>query len=299
VDDDGLGGKPCGARWFSCWLRARREALGLDRRRTASAGRRGARPLTVTLLADLEIGDRFPSLAVLPALASALRVPPWTLAERVRVAPLLETTFVTRLERSPQTRWLEHAQAANVAEDHAATAAAADLAAQTAPRAEQRQSALLALADALTPLGFPALATFAASHAYQRAEDPTQRLHALLALAEASLADGSQALAAIWLALVEDLDRSALPAQSLARAAVIGAELELARGRAQAAVEGFAHAVAGELDSSPPVRRRACRGLAEALRRCGRARDAQHWDQLAAIGPAAPPRLDLTAPVPG
>ncbi len=291
MSSQGLRGarKPEGARWFSRWLRARREGLGLDRRRAAFAGRKSSRPLTVTLLADLEIGDRFPSLAVLPALANALRVPAWTLAERVHIAPLVEPAFVDNLDGAAHDRWLDRARAALSIDDHATAAAAADLASQTARRNDDRYAALLTLASALTSLGFPALATHAATSVYQQSSALTERTDALLALAEASLADGNAALATVWLSMADEQPLLSLPLTVQMRRGLVRAEIDLATGALGRAQAEFAR-LASEFDAADErFRRRTLRGLSEVLRRSGRPRDAERWERLTKIASTPAP----------
>lgn len=288
--------KPEGARWFSRWLRARRESLGLARRRAAFAGRKSTRPLTVTLLADLEIGDRFPSLAVLPALASALRVPAWTLAERVRVAPLVEPAFVGKLDGAAHERWLDRARSALAIDDHTTAAAAADLAAQTSHRSDDRYAALLTLASALTAMGFPALATFAATSVYQQASGCAHRTDSLLALADSSLADGNPSLAAVWLSMAEEQPPAALPQNVRMRLVLTRAEVDLANGAWARAQESLIRLVSDFDTSDERFRRRALRCLSEALRRSGRPRDAERWELLSEAPAAAVTRGEAMAP---
>lgn len=299
MSGQGLRGarKPEGARWFSRWLRARRESLGLDRRRAAFAGRKSTRPLTVTLLADLEIGDRFPSLAVLPALANALRVPAWTLAERVRVAPLVESAFVGKLDGAAHERWLDRARSALAIDDHTTAAAAADLASQTSHRNEDRYAALLTLASALTSMGFPALATFAATSVYQQASGCTHRTDSLLALADSSLADGNPSLAAVWLSMAEEQPPASLPLATRMRFILTRAEIDLASGAWARAQESLVRLVSDFDTADERFRRRTLRCLSEALRRGGRPRDAERWELLSeTVTTAAAKSEAITSP---
>ena len=73
--------RPRGALWMGDWIRAHRARLGLTRRAAVRAGAVPPAPLTPTLLADFECGDRLPTLARLPALGRALGVSPREIAD--------------------------------------------------------------------------------------------------------------------------------------------------------------------------------------------------------------------------
>jgi hypothetical protein len=190
--------RPRGARWFSSWLRQQREVFGLERRQAAWATRSSPRPISVTLLADLEIGDRLPSLSTLPALALIVRRPAWTLAERIRLAPRVEPEYLLWQPGRERSQLSAHAQELL----RQGRAAAAFVRADAATRADSCAAALIT-AEALIELGFTALATHTAGAAMSHAESVTERRRAIELLARAASVEGNKSLAQVWSEAVE------------------------------------------------------------------------------------------------
>ncbi|MBP1611714.1 MAG: hypothetical protein H6Q01_377 [Acidobacteria bacterium] len=190
--------RPRGALWMGDWIRAHRARLGLTRRAAVRAGAVPPAPLTPTLLADFECGDRLPTLARLPALGSALGVSPREIADWVLLAPRLEEALAGPeggAEGPPAAAVLRAWAAAG---RHDAAIAHAERAARTA-RGQAVQEYLLALASSLAAVGSNGLAAAVAQRVLDRPRAPRFAHEARVVLAETAIAEGHRELARAWL----------------------------------------------------------------------------------------------------
>jgi hypothetical protein len=189
------------------WIRAHRARLGLSRREAVRAGAVPPAPLTPTLLADFECGDRLPTLARLPALGQALRVTPCELADWILLAPRLEEALAEPEGVGPVSPSRSTLRAWVAAGRHDLAIAGAERTARTA-RGEPAQELALVQAASLVRVGARRLAASLAQRVLDRPASPEVALAARVVLAEAALAEGHRALARAWLG---HWDRSGRP----------------------------------------------------------------------------------------
>lgn len=198
--------RPRGALWMGDWIRARRARLGLSRRAAVRAGAVPPAPLTPTLLADFECGDRLPTLARLPALARALDVSPREIADWILLAPRLEDVLAGAEGGAggppPGAREIRAWAAAG---RHESAIAHAERAARGAAGAAA-QDYLLALASSLAAIGWGGLAAAVAQRVLDRPRHPRFAREARVVLAETVLAEGHRELARAWLAELRTAD---------------------------------------------------------------------------------------------
>jgi len=182
--------RPRGALWMGDWIRAHRARLGLTRRAAVRAGAVPPAPLTPTLLADFECGDRLPTLARLPALGRALGVSPRELADWILLAPRLEAAL-----GAPEGG--SSGQPA-VAAIRAWAAAGRHEGARTAC-GEDAFEYLLALASSLAAVGSSGLASAIAQRVLDRSHKTRFVHEARVVLAETAITEGHRQLARAWL----------------------------------------------------------------------------------------------------
>jgi hypothetical protein len=230
------------------WIRAHRARLGLTRRAAVRAGAVPPAPLTPTLLADFECGDRLPTLARLPALGRALGVFPREIADWILLAPRLEEVLAGPEGCGPEQPAAAAIRAWAAAGQHDVAIAYAERAARSA-RGNAAQEYLLALASSLAAVGSTGLAASVAQRVLDRPRAPRFALEARVVLAETALDEGHRELARAWLGEL----RIAEPAGTWDEALAL--RLELLR------VE-----LGGE---GREVRARRLAGLAERARRAG------------------------------
>jgi transcriptional regulator with XRE-family HTH domain len=180
------------------WIRAHRARLGLTRRAAVRAGAVPPAPLTPTLLADFECGDRLPTLARLPALGRALGVSPRELADWILLAPRLEEALGWTEEGADGPAALATIRAWAAAGRHEAAIAHAERAARTAC-GEDAQEYLLALASSLAAVESGGLASAVAQRVLDRPLGPRFAHEARLVLAETAITEGHRELARAWL----------------------------------------------------------------------------------------------------
>ncbi len=190
--------RPRGALWMGDWIRAHRARLGLSRRAAVRAGAVPPAPLTPTLLADFECGDRLPTLARLPALGRAVGVSPRELADWILLSPRLEAALATPEAPGPGPAGVGAIRAWAAAGRHEAAIAHAERAARGA-RGEAVQELLLAMASSLAAVGATGLAAGAAQRVLDRPREPRHAREARVVLAEIAVAEGHRELARAWL----------------------------------------------------------------------------------------------------
>lgn len=177
--------RPPGARWFAGWVRARRRQLGLSRRELAARAARRDASVSATLVADIEIGDRLPTLQRAAALARAIDEPVWAVAERVRLAPHLELGAVGLEPLGETLEDLDLAHRALASRDWLTAAAAADRVERSSTGSTAHRAALV-LATALGPIGSAALAAHFAWQVLDRSSSRLARATAWKLLASSA-----------------------------------------------------------------------------------------------------------------
>jgi hypothetical protein len=180
------------------WIRAHRARLGLSRRAAVRAGAVPPAPLTPTLLADFECGDRLPTLARLPALGRAVGVSPRELADWILLSPRLEAALATPEAPGPGPASADEIRAWAATGRHEAAIAYAERAARDA-RGETVQELLLAMASSLVAVGSTGLAASVAQRVLDRPRGPRYAREARVVLAETAVAEGHRELARAWL----------------------------------------------------------------------------------------------------
>lgn len=190
--------KPPGALWMGDWLRARRERLRLSRATAVRRGQVAPAALSLTQLVDFECGDRLPGLLRVPALASALGIPPRDLSDWILLAPRIEAAATPFLDGLPAPVALVRARALAAAGEPYAAIAFAEWAAR-GREARTRQEARLTLAASLVVVGVPGLASSIALQVLERPLDDRIADEARIVIAEALLAEGRSSLARYWL----------------------------------------------------------------------------------------------------
>lgn len=190
--------KPPGALWMGDWLRSRRERLRLSRAMAVRRGRVPPAPLSLTQLVDFECGDRLPGLLRVPALSSALGIPPRDLSDWILLAPRIEAAATPFRDGLPAPAALARARALSAAGEPFGAIAYADWAARGRD-ACVRQEAWLTLAASLVEVGVPGLAGSIALQVMERPIDERIADEARIVIAEAFLAEGRASLARTWL----------------------------------------------------------------------------------------------------
>lgn len=277
---DGASARPAGARWLARWIRTRREFLGLSRRRAVLATLRSARPLTVTLLSDLEIGDRLPALSTLPALGNALVTPSWALSERILLAPRCEQAGFAVEPIDDPFELLARATIDLDAARPIAAFVAADLAANLVRDAELRHRAMTLAGTALVAAGVSALAMQLAHESLETPGSLGRRIESLLTLTEATLLEENLRQAEIWFAhATQDGEELGLPVDVQQRLLITHAELDLARGAGERALRTLLTVAVDRPPASAWLHRRAIDGFTTALTLSGRGRDVPRWQR--------------------
>ena len=190
--------RPRGALWMGDWIRAHRARLGLSRRAAVRAGAVPPAPLTPTLLADFECGDRLPTLARLPALGRALGVSPRELADWILLAPRLEAALGALEGGSSGQPAVAAIRAWAAAGRHEAAIAHAERGARTAC-GEDAFEYLLVLASSLAAVGSSGLASAIAQRVLDRSRMTRFAHEARVVLAETAITEGHRQLARAWL----------------------------------------------------------------------------------------------------
>lgn len=282
-----------GARWFAHWLRMERQERGLDRRSFLRRSRgEGGDGLTVTLLADLECGDRLPSLRRVPALARALSQRPEVVAEVVRLAPFIEPAWLA-MDRAIAEPEVCSRRARSLCEhgDVWRAAATADHGRRIAA-GEARLALELVLAAALARQRFGTLARELASSVLEATERQVLRDEACLVTVESWIAEEKPKTAQIWAARLADAAPGASGARdSIAlRRAFARAGIALGLGENQRAAELLLRVVDDARRAGlPALKAAASERLVVALKRAGREREARSW--LADREPPTPPQV--------
>ena len=202
------------------WLRLRRSEIGVDRALLARrAAARGARRITRTLLVDLELGRRQPTLRTIPELALALEMPGEVLAALVlaseSIAPGLEKTALSDQEgseRVPLGRRAEGALLSGRFGRAFVLAERAAIEANAADAAGARQVARLVAASAALEIGAPVVADWRARAVFEAKGEPSFRDSAALVFARSAWLRGRERLTRAW------LDQVRVPVAQLDRA---------------------------------------------------------------------------------
>ncbi len=269
-----------GACWMGCWLRDRREALGLSRRHLVRKARRAPRPLTLAIVQDLERGDRLPTLARIPALAQALCLRPWVLSELAWLAPRVEGPWRELARRESGEGLLEHAGGALLSARSVEAAASAELSLRRCAGFPRRRAiSRLVLAAALGALGHGEFATGLATLSWERGEESVTLARAALVLAELAAAQGRPRTAGEWM---DRVDHALVAQRSLggsARLTIVQAEVDLLEGRAERALRGAVKLLDRGVGGFW-LRARALRCLEGGSERLGRPRDVAHWRRV-------------------